>query len=75
MDIIANISLNIYSFSILTKLTICVFVMTEHCLFLYDTVNAKNHICNSVNDHSDNSSIQKIRNQETFSTEMDKISC
>ena len=60
MDIIANISLNIYSFAILTNHMLS---MTEHSLFVYDVLNVKKHICSSVSDHIDNSSIQKIKNQ------------
>ena len=36
-------------------LTICVFNITEHCLFLYGVLNIKKHICSSVSDHIDNS--------------------
>ena len=57
MDVIANISLNIHSFAILTN------HFSFICLFLYDASNVKKHICSSVSNHIDNSCIYKIRNQ------------
>ena len=63
MDIIANRLLNL----ILEQyyLTICVFNILEICLFLYDVLNVKKHICRGVSNET---------NEETFSTTMDKIS-
>ena len=52
--VIANVSLNLYSFRLLT-IHLC-FIMTEHCMFLYDALNVKKDICSAV-------SKQKIRNQ------------
>ena len=60
MDIIANISLNLYSFAISTN---HLRFKTEHCLFLYDALNIKKHISSNVGDHIDNSCIQKVRIQ------------
>ena len=36
-------------------LTICVFNITEHCLFLYDGLLVKKQICRCVSDSIDNS--------------------
>ena len=57
MDIITNRSLSL----ILEQcyLTICVFNIPEHSLFLYDVLNIKKHICRSDSDHIDNSAFKK----------------
>ena len=57
MDIVANRSWNLILEQYYLK--ICVFNITEHCLFLYDVLNVKNHICSSVSDHIDNSASKK----------------
>ena len=56
MDIIANRSTFILE---QYYLKICVFDITEHCLFLYDVLNDKKHICRSVSNHIANSAFKK----------------
>ena len=57
MNIIENISLNFYFEQY--QVTICVFNIIEHCLFLYDVLNVKKYICSSVSDYIDNSAFKK----------------
>ena len=40
-------------------LTICVFDIIEHSLFLYDILTVMKHICSSTSDHTDNSAFTK----------------
>ena len=63
MNIITNRWLNLYSCTILTN-HLC-FNITEHCLFLYDVLNVKKHICSSVRDHIENSAFRNTGNKET----------
>ena len=59
MDFIEDQSLNLTFIFEKCYLTICVFNIAEHHLFLYDVLNVKKHICRSINDHIDNSAFKK----------------
>ena len=62
MNFIANRSLNLYYWAILSN-HLCFHHNRTLFIPIRRVLNIKKHICSSVSDHIDNSCIQKVRNQ------------